>query len=111
MLSTVQAPADKRPIALSIGEPKHRSPAFVAAALSANLDQPAVYPTTCIPVLREARQPVGWRFGLPSGVDPARHVLPVTAPARSAMFAFTQAVVVWRDVDGFSQSQPVSSDL
>ena len=30
LLGSVQPNADKRPIALSIGEPKHRSPDFVA---------------------------------------------------------------------------------
>ncbi|MFZ3154599.1 succinyldiaminopimelate transaminase [Pseudomonas sp.] len=101
LLGSVQAPADKSPIALSIGEPKHRSPEFVAEALRANLDQLAVYPTTLgIPALREAI--ATWcnrRFGLPAGVfDPARHVLPVNG-TREALFAFTQAVVK-RDVDG-----------
>jgi N-succinyldiaminopimelate aminotransferase len=101
LLGTVQAPADKSPIALSIGEPKHRSPDFVAEALRANLDQLAVYPTTLgIPALREAiANWCGRRFGLPAGVlDPARHVLPVNG-TREALFAFTQAVVK-RDVDG-----------
>ena len=46
LLGSVQPNAGKRPIALSIGEPKHRSPAFVAKALADNLDQMAVYPTT-----------------------------------------------------------------
>ena len=101
LLGGVQPAADKSPIALSIGEPKHRSPAFVAEALAANLDQLAVYPTTLgIPALREAI--ANWcarRFGLPAGVlDPARHVLPVNG-TREALFAFTQAVVQ-RDVDG-----------
>ncbi|WP_339522409.1 succinyldiaminopimelate transaminase [Pseudomonas sp. EA_35y_Pfl2_R111] len=101
LLGSVQASADKSPIALSIGEPKHRSPEFVAEALRANLDQLAVYPTTLgIPALREAI--ANWcnrRFGLPAGVlDPARHVLPVNG-TREALFAFTQAVVK-RDVDG-----------
>ena len=45
LLGSVQPNADKRPIALSIGEPKHRSPDFVAKALADNLDQMAVYPT------------------------------------------------------------------
>ena len=101
LLGAVQAPADKSPIALSIGEPKHRSPEFVAEALRTNLDQLAVYPTTLgIPALREAI--ANWcnrRFGLPAGVlEPARHVLPVNG-TREALFAFTQAVVK-RDVDG-----------
>ena len=95
LLGAVIPAADKRPIALSIGEPKHRSPSFVAEALSANLDQMAVYPTTLgIPALREA---IGtWcerRFNVPAGwIDPARHVLPVNG-TREALFAFTQTVV------------------
>ena len=46
LLGTVQPAADKTAIALSIGEPKHRSPPFVAQTLAENLDQLAVYPTT-----------------------------------------------------------------
>ena len=34
LLAGAQPPADKKPIALSIGEPKHRSPDFVARALT-----------------------------------------------------------------------------
>ena len=101
LLAGIQPPSDKPAIALSIGEPKHRSPAFVAEALSANLDQLAVYPTTLgLPALREAIADwCGQRFGLPSGaLDPARHVLPVNG-TREALFAFTQAVVQ-RDADG-----------
>ena len=40
LLGALQAPAGKSPIALSIGEPKHRSPEFVAEALRANLGLP-----------------------------------------------------------------------
>jgi len=95
LLAGAQPPADKRAIALSIGEPKHRSPGFVAQALADNLDQLAVYPTTQgIPALRESI--ARWcerRFGVAQGsVDPARHVLPVNG-TREALFAFTQAVV------------------
>jgi len=95
LLAGAQPPADKRPIALSIGEPKHRSPEFVARALADNLEQLAVYPTTLgLPALREAI--AGWaerRFGLAAGaVDPARQVLPVNG-TREALFSFTQAVV------------------
>ncbi|MBD8575945.1 succinyldiaminopimelate transaminase [Pseudomonas syringae] len=95
LLGSVTPTPDKRPIALSIGEPKHTSPAFVAQALADNLDKMAVYPTTQgIPALREA---IGhWcerRFGVPAGwIDPARHVLPVNG-TREALFAFTQTVV------------------
>ncbi len=95
LLAGAQPPADKPAIALSIGEPKHRSPAFVAEALSGNLDQLAVYPTTLgIPALREAiANWCGRRFGLPAGaLDPARQVLPVNG-TREALVAFTQTVV------------------
>ena len=95
LLGSVQPNADKRAIALSIGEPKHRSPDFVAKALADNLDQMAVYPTTLgIPALREAI--AGWaerRFNVPKGwLDPARNILPVNG-TREALFAFTQTVV------------------
>ncbi|MCU1715811.1 succinyldiaminopimelate transaminase [Pseudomonas sp. 5P_3.1_Bac2] len=95
LLSGVNVPADKRAIALSIGEPKHPAPAFVAQALSDNLSQLSVYPTTLgIPALRETM--ASWaeqRFGLNAGsIDPARHILPVNG-TREALFAFTQTVV------------------
>ena len=95
LLGSVTPAADKRPIALSIGEPKHASPAFVAKALADNLDKMAVYPTTLgLPALRESI--VQWcerRFDVPAGwLDAAHHVLPVNG-TREALFAFTQAVV------------------
>ncbi|WP_312921226.1 succinyldiaminopimelate transaminase [Stutzerimonas nitrititolerans] len=95
LLAGVQPAEDKRAIALSIGEPKHRSPEFVAQALADNLDQLSVYPTTLgIAALREAI--AGWcerRFGLqPGALDPARQVLPVNG-TREALFSFTQAMV------------------
>ncbi|MBM7059853.1 succinyldiaminopimelate transaminase [Pseudomonas sp. UL073] len=95
LLGGVQPPAGKSAIALSIGEPKHRSPSFVGEALTANLEQLAVYPTTLgIPALREAI--AHWcerRFQVPAEwLDPARHVLPVNG-TREALFAFTQTVV------------------
>ena len=95
LLAGAQPPAEKKAIALSIGEPKHRSPAFVAETLAANLDQLAVYPTTLgIPALREAiAQWCERRFKVPAGwMDASRHVLPVNG-TREALFAFTQAVV------------------
>ncbi|MET1077567.1 MAG: succinyldiaminopimelate transaminase [Pseudomonas sp.] len=95
LLASVQPTPAKTAIALSIGEPKHPSPPFVGEALTAHLDQLAVYPSTLgLPVLREAI--AHWcerRFGVPEGwLDPVRHVLPVNG-TREALFAFTQAVV------------------
>jgi len=101
LLGSVTPAADKRAIALSIGEPKHTSPAFVAQAMSDNLDKLAVYPSTLgLPALREA---IGqWcerRFGVPAGwLQADRHILPVNG-TREALFAFTQAVVD-RGADG-----------
>lgn len=95
LLGSVKPAADKRAIALSIGEPKHASPAFVAQAMTDNLDKLAVYPSTIgLPALRQA---IGqWcerRFGVPTGwLDADRHILPVNG-TREALFAFTQAVV------------------
>jgi len=95
LLGSVKPAADNRAIALSIGEPKHESPAFVAQAMADNLDKLAVYPSTIgLPGLRQA---IGqWcerRFGVPAGwLDADRHILPVNG-TREALFAFTQAVV------------------
>ena len=99
LLGSVTPNPDKRPIALSIGEPKHKSPEFVAKALADNLDQMAVYPTTAgIPALREAI--AKWcerRFNVPGGwLDASKHVLPVNG-TREALFAFTQTVVARSD--------------
>ncbi|QXH45808.1 succinyldiaminopimelate transaminase [Pseudomonas xanthosomatis] len=95
LLGTVKPAADKRAIALSIGEPKHESPAFVAKAMADNLDKLAVYPSTL--GLAALRQAIGqWcerRFNVPAGwLDAERHILPVNG-TREALFAFTQAVV------------------
>lgn len=95
LLGTVKPAADKRAIALSIGEPKHASPAFVAQAMADNLDKLAVYPSTIgLPALRQAiGQWCEQRFGVPAGwLDADRHILPVNG-TREALFAFTQAVV------------------
>ncbi|MFJ4053628.1 succinyldiaminopimelate transaminase [Pseudomonas sp. NPDC089743] len=95
LLGSVKPAVDKRAIALSIGEPKHESPAFVAQAMADNLDKLAVYPSTIgLPALRQAiAQWCERRFGVPAGwLDADRHVLPVNG-TREALFAFTQAVV------------------
>ena len=86
-------PADRGPINLSIGEPRHAAPPFVLATIADNLDKLANYPATAgIPALREAI--AGWlqgRFGLPA-MDADQQVLPVNG-TREALFAFAQAVV------------------
>ena len=84
-----------RPIAMSIGEPRHEPPAMVLEALRANAHQLGTYPTTAgVPELRGAC--ASWlerRFGLTAGsVDPATMVLPVNG-TREALFAFVQAAL------------------
>src|SRR4051812_35337367 len=81
------------PINLSIGEPKHATPALVKAALIAGLDGLSAYPATAgLPELREAI--AAWlmrRYGL-AAVDPATQVIPVNG-SREALFAFAQTVI------------------
>lgn len=82
-----------RPINLSIGEPKHPTPALITAALAGGLGGLASYPATAgTPALREAI--AAWlqrRYAL-DAVDPATQVLPVNG-TREALFAFAQTVV------------------
>lgn len=87
-------PAAKSPIDLSIGEPKHATPALVVEALTRGARHGlANYPTTQGSVaLREAI--AHWlcrRHGLTS-LDPATQVLPVLG-SREALFAFGQTVI------------------
>jgi N-succinyldiaminopimelate aminotransferase len=81
------------PINLSIGEPKHPTPAFVRETLAGALDGLAAYPATAgTPALREAI--AAWlmrRYALPA-LDPATQVLPVNG-SREALFAFAQTVI------------------
>jgi len=81
------------PINLSIGEPKHPTPALVKQALVGALDGLAAYPATAgSPELREAV--AGWlerRYRIPRP-DPATQVLPVNG-SREALFAFAQTII------------------
>lgn len=93
LLEDCSPPAGRSPIALSIGEPQHAAPGFVADALANNLERLANYPKTAgLPELREAI--ATWlkgRFNLQS-IDAGSQVLPVNG-TREALFAFAQAIV------------------
>ena len=82
-----------RPIDLSIGEPKHPTPALLKEALAGALDGLSVYPRTA--GLAELREAVAaWasrRYSLPA-LDPLTQVLPVNG-TREALFAFAQTVI------------------
>jgi len=89
----IEPPAGKAPINLSIGEPKHATPALIIQALARGADALSNYPTTIgPPALREAI--AGWlvrRHGL-RALDPATQVLPVLG-SREALFAFAQTML------------------
>ncbi|WP_133717901.1 succinyldiaminopimelate transaminase [Methylocaldum gracile] len=91
----ITPPGDKPHIALSIGEPKHPTPHFIAESLIAHLHGLANYPAT--KGLLELRRTIAdWlsrRFSLPpASVDPERHVLPCNG-TREALFSFAQCVI------------------
>ncbi len=93
LLADCKPPAHLDPIDLSIGEPKHATPALVLDALTAALPSLSSYPkTTGSDALRAS---IGnWlahRYRL-SKLDPFGQVLPVTG-SREALFAFAQAML------------------
>lgn len=80
-------------IKLSIGEPQHKTPTLIKAAISANLNGLASYPSTLGSVaLRESIAAwIARRFGV-SLPNVATQVLPVNG-SREALFSFAQAVI------------------
>ncbi|MBL8287203.1 MAG: succinyldiaminopimelate transaminase [Rubrivivax sp.] len=80
------------PISLGIGEPRHKTPAFIEEALVRALPALSSYPATAgEPALREAA--AAWvqrRYGVT--LDPATQVLPVNG-TREALFAFAQVAI------------------
>ena len=81
------------PVNLSIGEPKHATPAFITQALTDNLAGLANYPTT--QGSEALRQSIAdWitrRYKVPA-LDITKQILPVNG-SREALFAFAQAVI------------------
>lgn len=89
------SPADKSPIMLSIGEPKHLPPPFIGQAITDHLDALAKYPLTNGTL--ELRQAIAaWlsrHYQIPEAhINPERHILPVNG-TREALFAIAQTVV------------------
>jgi len=85
--------ANYKPINLSIGEPKHDTPALIKEALITNLAGLASYPTTA--GVAELKQAIAnWaarRYSIPL-LDIAKEIIPVNG-SREALFAFAQAVI------------------
>ncbi len=82
-----------QPVNLSIGEPKHPTPAVITEALVANMKGLSSYPATAgSEALRSAiGQWLTRRYGL-KDLDPLRHVLPVLG-SREALFSLAQVVI------------------
>jgi N-succinyldiaminopimelate aminotransferase len=93
LFSGITPNAAYKPINLSIGEPKHDTPALIKQALIDNLGGLATYPTTAgVPELREAI--ANWasrRYGIPL-LNAEKEIAPVNG-SREALFAFAQAVI------------------
>lgn len=86
--------ADKH-IALSIGEPKHDTPAFISAALIDNLSGLSAYPATrgTLDLRMAISRWLVSRFQLPKdSIDHETQVLPVNG-TREALFAIAQCIV------------------
>ena len=95
LMRDIEPAAEIPPISLSIGEPKHATPALISNALVAHIHQLASYPSTR--GLLELRQTIAdWlcrRFKLgPEAVNPETQILPVNG-TREALFAVAQALI------------------
>lgn len=92
LLEGVRPSAAHAPINLSIGEPKHATPALIRETLTRSLDGLALYPPTAgMAELREAIADwIAGRYG--TSLDPGTQILPING-SREALFAFAQTVV------------------
>jgi N-succinyldiaminopimelate aminotransferase len=90
--ANIEPNAKLRPINLSIGEPKHPTPAIIKNSVADALDGLATYPTTLGNT--QLRQAIGqWitrRYQVK--LDPETQVLPVLG-SREALFSFAQVVL------------------
>ncbi len=93
LFASVAANPHKRPISLSIGEPRHPTPPLLLEALANGSMGLANYPTTAgPPSLREAIGAWLRRRHALTAIDPSSQVLPVLG-SREALFSFAQTVV------------------
>jgi N-succinyldiaminopimelate aminotransferase len=93
LFADLAPPADRRSIALSVGEPQHAPPTAVREVLAGSLDRLARYPATRgdLPLREAVADWLAARHGLPTP-DPEREVLPVNG-TREGLFAIAQACV------------------
>ena len=93
LLSGVVPPKALSHIPLSIGEPKHQSPSFVAQTIASSMDKLGKYPSTK-GTLEFRRTIASWlekRFIL-DHIDAETQILPVNG-TREALFSFAQASI------------------
>ena len=86
-------PENLAPISLSIGEPKHPTPALITQAMQNAMEGLSVYPPTKGDTLLRTTisQWIAKRYNI-SAPDPDTQVLPATG-SREALFSFAQAVI------------------
>lgn len=95
LLEEAEPPADRASIALSIGEPRHTPPAFIAETLIRHAHDLASYPMgRGLTELREAMaRALTGRYGLSDGaLDPDHQILPVSG-TREGLFSVVQALL------------------
>jgi N-succinyldiaminopimelate aminotransferase len=94
LLAGVTPPEGVAPLAMSVGEPQHQPPAFLAEVLAANTDSWNRYPGIAgTPAFRESC--AAWlqrRFSLPAGLVDPTHILPLSG-TREALFLAAQLAV------------------
>lgn len=94
LLDGLEANSHKKPLRLSIGEPQHRTPAFILDALTNNLDGFSRYPATL--GSSELRETIlAWlsqRYALTDTKLSIDNLLPVNG-TREALFAIAQFLV------------------
>jgi N-succinyldiaminopimelate aminotransferase len=88
-------PVNKSAIVLSIGEPTHTTPAFIAEAMLKHISGLSNYPTTkgIVELRRAIADWLAQRFQIPSkDLNPDTQVLPVSG-TREALFSFAQFLI------------------
>jgi N-succinyldiaminopimelate aminotransferase len=93
LLAQASPPEGLAPVNLSIGEPKHETPAFIVQTMQDAMRGLSVYPPTKgdAPLRATIADWIARRYGV-ARPDPDTQILPALG-SREALFAFAQAVV------------------
>ncbi len=94
LLADAAPPADRAPVSMSIGEPRHAPPRFIVEALREQAGNLGSYPAA--PGIAELRAAMAGalarRYGLAAdALDPERQILPVNG-TKEGLFSLVQAV-------------------